>query len=542
MKRRKSRRNDRAAERDQRRYPRDKDKFESKDSARNDISWYSRNPNLLVAAGSFPYPYRPGMTLDLGTTIGPAGSKFTFTVPGCMTLHWLPSVGLSETATDPASVLGKEMYARVRQVYSGSLDVDAPDFVMYVMALDSAFAYIAWLKRVFRVINAWSPENYFIPDGLLVGMGFSKSEILNLRAEKTLLWQLINDLVLQSHKFTVPASMDVFNRHYWMSDNVYTDADSINSQMYLFNPHALYRFAELPMPGTEDVASGLEMVLMPVYATHSTPLTVKDLYNYGVGLLQALVAWDDAYIINGYLRRAFEGDAQFTIDEIGGNEILSPRYEPEVLMQIENSRVLPYGERITSFSAFKVTQDVSTNAVISRPSYDVNGDLPLFTNKLGLINPILNIRSDSPTVADSTVASRLQAGVLRTLNIGTNWSVFIDSGTEIPLFWDVTVITNGQATQRVWQQMQYVNVSLGDTPSQKAISDSVINLANTMNVESYDWHPIGMIVAITPQGELSTFWTLCGDVHNLTTINGQSLQNLHRICLYSEFNSFGLIP
>lgn len=46
----------------------------------NDISWYSRYPNLLVAAGSFPFPYRPGMTIQ--TNSASATTQRTSTMPG----------------------------------------------------------------------------------------------------------------------------------------------------------------------------------------------------------------------------------------------------------------------------------------------------------------------------------------------------------------------------------------------------------------------------------------------------------------------------
>lgn len=517
--------------------------------AKNDVSWYNRNPNLLLAAGSFPYPNRPGMTLQLGNrkSVG-TGDNFTkliYPIPGAMVLNWVPNIGRSSQATDPASVLGKEMYARVRQVYSGSLDVDAPDYVMYVMALDSAFAYIAWLKRVFRCINAWSPENYFTPDGVLTAFGFSYAEIANLRKDKTNLWQCINDLVLQSHKFTVPASMDVFNRHYWMSDNVYTDASSINSQFYIFNPLALYKYGEVNMP-SGDPASGLKMTLMPTAVTRSEPLTVQALYQFGLDLINALVAWDDAYTINGYLRRAFEGEPQFVIGEIGPTEVLTPVYEPEVLMQIENSRCIPRGDTITDWSTFNVSQDVMTNAVISDPHYTVTiaSDLTGAV-KYGMyqMEPTLSIRSDTPTVADSVVASRLQAAVEAT-DKGSTIEFHVDAGTEIPVMWktSLTDTATGRYAYGIYHQLQCVTIDVA-----KNGSEAVAAMRNVMNMllpTAFDWSPFSFVVFCTINGGAfaGTFDSrICMDVHNITSISKESLANLHKICIYSEFNSFGLI-
>lgn len=40
----------------------------------NDLSWYSKYPQLLVAGASFPYPYRPGMDVKLGQVEGGTGT------------------------------------------------------------------------------------------------------------------------------------------------------------------------------------------------------------------------------------------------------------------------------------------------------------------------------------------------------------------------------------------------------------------------------------------------------------------------------------
>lgn len=520
-----------------------------KGDARNDVSWYNRNPNLLLAAGSFPYPNRPGMVVNYGTykptaTSGVVTNTFEGAIPGAMVLDWIPNLGRSQVATDPASVLGKEIYARVRQVYAGALEADAPDFVMYVMAMDSIFSYIAWLKRVYRCINAWSPENYFTPDGVLTAFGFTPAEIVNLRTEKTELWQDINDLVLQSHKFTVPSSMDVFNRHYWMSDNIYTDAQSLNAQFYIFNLQAVYKYQELNMQ-SGDPAAGLAMTLLPTAKSRSSSLHAKDLYQFGVALINALVAWDDAYTINGYLRRAFEGDSQFIVSEIASTEILTPVYEPEVLMQIENSRAIPRGDLITDFSGFNVSQDVLTNAVISNPKYTIqisSDSTNIFTHQMYNLKPTLSVRSDTPTVADSVVASRLQSSVEASVS-GGSAVVTVDAGTEVPVKWKTSIMVLPTHTYeyKVYHQTPCFTL---DISKPGADFQSQLNaLVDMFTTACFDWAPFSFVTYETVNGTTGVWWgqrIMC-DIHNITTISKSDLENLHRVCIYSEFNSFGLI-
>lgn len=513
-------------------------------SGRNDVSWYSKNPNLLVAAASFPYPNRPGMQVRLGNYTNDSGTTYNadYSVPGAMALHWIPSLGISNAATDPASVLGKEMYARVRQVYSGSLDADAPDFVMYVMAIDSIYTYIAWLKRVYRILNAWSPDNYFMPDGLLSAMNFSAADIASLRQNKTEFWQLINELVLQTRKFTVPSSMDIFNRHYWMSDNVYTDAPSINSQFYLFTLDGVYKYAALNMP-TGDPAAGLAMTKLPVVGDHAT-ITPDVLYQFGLDLINALVAWDDAYTINGYLRRAFEGDGQFLVSELASTEILTPVYEPEVLAQIENSRCAPGAYALSNYTGFNVTQNVTTNAVISNPTFTVTvaADVDaIMVHQPWRMSPWLSIRSDSPTVADSVIASRLQVACTAQKN-SSAYVVSVSCGTEVPLYWTVGRGTfNGAGVFTGYAFSVYHQVGIFElfaTKGQSDIDTKLSAISRQVEVSAFDWHPLGYFVTMGSTGANPTF---NGDIHNMSVISTTNLQNLHKICMYSEMNSFGLI-
>lgn len=534
------------------------------DPARNDIAWYSRNPNLLVAAGSFPFPNRPGMSVDFGKyniwANDTANKAFNnqYVIPGVMVLDWIPSIGISNGATDPASILGREMYARVRSVYSGALDVDAPDFVMYVMALDSIFSYIAWLKRLYRLLNAWTPDNYILPDVVIHAMGFTQSEILGLRQNKAKLWQNINELVLQSRKFNCPASMDIMNRHYWMSDNVYTDGPTINSQFYLFNLKAVYRLdPNVPtgISGTGDPAAGLYIQPLPTsnrqIENGGHPITTDDLYNFGESLISMLVAWDDAYTINGYLKKAFEGDSLFIVDEIPADQPFNPVYEPEVLAQIENSRTVPGGNNIKLYPGFTVNQDPLTNAVISNPGYTISksadSDNEVYSMTFNDAN-FLSIRSDAPTVADNVIASRLKAFVTSVTNgAGTDKNVSISCGTEVPLAWRYVDMFASQTTPGDSLMMnnhvpQHPCFSITGTAATDSLRMQDLGLV--LKMEAFDWHPFAVVHLATLSSATtisSVVSAVVGDTHNIALIANKDLQNLHKICIYSEFNSFGML-
>lgn len=511
-------------------------------SGLNDFSWYSKYPSLLNAAASLPYPYRPGMNLPMGSMRGAQTNASTveytdvsLRVPGVLRINWAPSVGQSTLPTDPASIVGKEVYAAVRKVFSGSIDADAPDFVMYLLALDSLFSYIGGLKRVYRTLTAWSSDNFQTPDTLLLALGCNATSISNLRSNSADFLRCINELVLQSRKFRCPAIMDMFNRHYWLNDNVYTDAPTINSQFYVFRQtYYLKLAANAAIPGSSTItAAGLTAVSSPISA--SSNLTVKSLYDFGISLIQALDSWDDCYMISGYLMRAFEGTASFVVDELDVNDSLTPVYVEEVLMQIENARSVFGTLREATLNVY---QDPSTNAVISQPlatvsstmTYGVEHDLP----------PILSIRSDSPTVEENVIASRLQMNM--SLSQITHSVLSTEEG--YPVFCASEIVSSihligcdphnsGSAASSVTLR------SVFGLSSNNPSATLFVDLPRYLWVTQFDWHPILYVLYMDSTSPTTGAQIIpIGDLHNVTVLDRAQLKEINRICLFSEFGSF----
>lgn len=543
----------------------DSGRYDRDPAGRNDLSWYTHNPNLAAAASMFPYPYRPGMELNVGTvepTSSSGAKPLNFKIPGVLAMDWIPSIGQSYENTDPASILGKEMYAAVRRAYSGRLTVDAPDYVMYVLALDGVYSYIAWLKRIYRILTVWTPENRTLPDVLLGAMGLTMADIVQLRSEKVMLWQNINQLVLMSRKFSVPSSMDLINRHYWMSDNVYTDAPSAASQFYIFNLRAVYKFMELPVDETPGegqdpvLASGLRLVDLPWYRTTSDVLNASVLFKFGESLIQALVDWDDAYTISGYLERAYEGNPGFIVDEIPQDAIFTPVFNQEVLMQIENSETIPFGtypayssESMAAWSGMDVVQKPTTNAVVCNNTLDIKGPT---TDNLGLVKMYnttakarLNMRVENPAPADNIIASRLNVlAVSSALASDGLVAISVDSASEIPLAWryhnDELTLASGNTIAQVWHNYAVPQkMFASSTGLQQATALISALMKFVLPMTQFDWHPLTTVVYYDTTGGVVTT-QYGGDVHNITAIGREELGNLHKVCLYSEFNSFGM--
>lgn len=493
----------------------------------NDVSWYSRNPTLLMAAASIPFPYRPGMYVPWNATAEGATQNIQdHAIPGIMTLRWMPTVGYSQTATDPPSVVGKEMFAKVREKFSGSIDADPPDFVIYTMALDSIFAYIAHLKRIYRVLTAYTSENHYIPDVMMNALGFTDAQILDLKNNRMQFFQMINELVYMTRKFNIPAVFDIINRHYWLSDNVYTDAESINSQFYAFVCVDYFQY------GLSSTTSGVEVGSLSLQHLNIPNTNVAEyLFGFGRDLINALSGSDDAYIISGYLMRAYEGTPVFTVDELVLEDRLIPRYDPEVLSQIENARATLQTNIGNSSVTITntVTQDPSTNAIICKPHCAVKS-LTKMEQSIGVDQPTISIRSDAPTVADVVIATRLKMGVMNYVASETGYEYDIVCGSEI---------VTGMTIYAKRKDGVIDSKSFGGSLFISMDALGLLSLPVLTLMQSFDWHPIIPTYAATSSGTIQA--ALSGDVHNLTMCTNEQLYQINRVCLYSEFNSYGQI-
>lgn len=502
----------------------------------NDMAWYDANPSLTLAAASIPFPYRPGMELGkLADSVYTDVPRKPTTLPGVMALQWAPSIGQSASSTDPASVAAKELYAKVRAVFSGSIDADPPDFIIYLMALDSIFSYISFLKRVYKTVNAYTSANLHTPDSLLTAMGLTTAGVQSARANMPQLLFYINQLIGMTQRFRCPAIFPLFNRHFWLSENVFSDDASLNSQLYLFKQEVY-----LKLEFAADEAGVRTSQLSPV---HVEPFSSIDaMYTFGRSLVEALADGDDCYLISGYLSKAFDGVPDFSVSAQEAGEILEIRYVPEVLQQIENSAtVYPHGGQSIDAEfvrSLTITQDVKTNTVKARPHVPAVTSL----NKT-VLAPALSIRAEVPSVIDVVESSRLAAYVdlsqYDSITVGTVTTKYylIECGSEIPIVWMYYAMGKSILVDNVTTGVAVSQIADTQRNPQVKVELDASELSALTCVAPFDWAP-RIVLRVTANDRSGLHDILVWDTHNVTTPSLRDMANIHRVCLLSEFSAY----
>lgn len=505
----------------------------------NEFSWYNSNPALVEASARVPFPYRPGMDYPAFARIanvsaGETSLRQGFSkIPGLMMIEWAPSFGKSNDVTSPISMAARDIFSRVRSAFSGSISVDAPDFLIHIMAMDSIYAYIAWLCRVYKALNTFTPDNLLTPECILSGMRFSDKQINVLKANRVELYGRINELISMVHRFNVPDIFPVLTRHRWMSERFYCDAKSSMSQIYCFNPVALYKF--------QVDSAGAGQLVSTKLDPHDFGVTtlIGELFTFGTDLIAALSNWDDCYIINGYLARAYESTKMINIPEIGLNDIAELVYDEVVLTQIENATCPPVEVEGVDAS---LSQVVASNALVAEYKLHAAASAPRSV-MAGWAGARINLPDDQPTAADTVEASRLLA-IFDVDKQDESLIKVSTCGTEIPVNFVVIFYDGVQA--------KYTRINCNDlflhSSSSSASDPNVTVDVTALNryidaigvLSSFDWHPLTLGGVITTNGSspATASYYMIGDVRNLTHVSLEDLDNINRVCLYSQFNSF----
>lgn len=309
----------------------------------NDPRWYAADEQLLKDAASFAYAYPVGGKFDLGKL---ADAYDVNAIPGVMAIYTAPTFGWSDSANSPINIAARNIFTYVRHANSGSWNYNAPDLMLYLMAMDSLFSYISYLKRIYGCMATYAVTNRYYPRAIVQAMGVSFTDI---QANMADFRAYINLLAVKANKFVVPSMMSYTAKHEWMYSGIYADAATDKPQTYLFVPDGFYQY-QLEDEGGIKAAGMLQYLkLMPKFGNLSgmpvesavgslspTPLlTFQDLQNFGDNLVSPLLASQDINVMCGDILKAY-GDKVHRIDGITETYTVLPAYSMEVMDQIQN--------------------------------------------------------------------------------------------------------------------------------------------------------------------------------------------------------------
>lgn len=133
----------------------------------------------------------------------------------------------------------RALYSFVRHVNSGRTNYEAPDLMMYVMAMDSVYLLIHEIKRLLRLAYLYVLENRDIPERIFSVMGIDHLDavgnLANYRAQ-------LNVRIAKANSLAVPANFNIFKRRAVMGSVVLTDEPNRPTQLIVPMSDGFYKY------------------------------------------------------------------------------------------------------------------------------------------------------------------------------------------------------------------------------------------------------------------------------------------------------------
>lgn len=455
-------------------YPQDNSNFNTTKGI-NDPAWYASNKELLASAASFSYNAALGSPLRLDRLIGKGKGSAKIdptssTVPGFASIHVHLTPGLALDHQSPINVAAQNAYTFVRYKNSGHSNYDPADLMLYYLAMDSVYSFFNWMKRLYGMFKSYSQYNRYTPADLIAAQYVDYNDLVDKLANFR---TYINQFGARATSFCVPATMPLFIRHSWMFSNMYLDANTPKSQMYMFVPAGFYQYDETSSPHGG--------ILKEVPIPRSKAMTLEDIKNYGDAMLNALQYSEDIGIMSGDVMKAYEQSGLVTLSAVTEDYTVEAVYNEEVLTQIHNLTIITADDNTDT----KIVQDPNTGDIRYNPNFPTASNIHHDGIQVNL--PYAKVEP-----ADTMVATRLTSA-LRTA--GSDRSVFQVCGSE---FVSLFVLYNKRASDTETSEAAYTSMKLtGQSFYGHVIIDMTKTLADVRSALStitewsvLDWAPM----------------------------------------------------
>lgn len=485
----------------------------SKSGNPNDPSWYIADTQLLNDVASVSYATATGANMDPGYTALASMKNYNNIVPGIMAMHIYPGPGISRGTSDAVNIAANMIYARIRSVISGSRPYDAPDLMMYILGADHAYMYLSWMQRLYGLMNVYSSMNRYMPDDLVYANGVNAEDLRkNLSNFRT----YINQYALQLSVLYVPADIPIFSRHYWLYQNVWTDADSAKAQFYMYVPYGFGTYEE------QTSSQGGIIKFNSFSSISDAGWTLDNIITMGNMILNKLILSEDIATISGDVRKTYgEGNSlkASTIDEVYS---VIPVKNDEILSQVEN--LTCFGLTPTDLN---VTQNPDTNVISWDVKFAPGNGYASIKDYSDARRVYLSTHGNATTPADNLVMTRLHSTMEMIGTPGSADAYFrpYSCGSEIVIKTQIVLHSSDPTTT-------YYGVDI-NTVRQFNNGDLYTPVLAINALSKFDWHPL-MYTYVTDSGK-TTYTGLNADLDEYALVNADVIDNMNDVAILGEF-------
>lgn len=485
-----------------------KDKARQLHDSMNDASWYYQSEQLLRDTASISYNAPLGLTLPVNAVSEPENVIRT-ALPGIIRCGFVPVPGICNDNSDALNIAAKNIYSYVRHQNSGSKNYDAPDYMLYLVCIDSLYMLFNEGQRAYGVAGYYSATNRYYPTALLQALGFDPADLLSNLADFR---AFLNTCAAKINSLCVPKKMKLFERHSWMVSRVYLDSESTKPTAFCYVPDAYYAYDELNGAGKATKQIRPETMTIDQY---------KGLFNT---LFNYLNNSEDIGIMSGDTLKAFGADL-WTIAPVPAEYVTPIVYEEEVLMQFHNATFLGLPKDMDITQGTQI--GVDAGVLKCNPSFllaDASNDV------VGAKYAVIDTHKSDVTPADTMVYTRLTQ-VLPSYTMTESGLVAkctpTTCGTEIGT--RMIVYYNSLSSEGLKLTTQIIFTAAG------AQSAATVSLCQLSRVDGYPGLWITEKTTNAEGKEVRFAKYLFENLDNYTTVDQEVLKRMNDCALLSEF-------
>ena len=505
----------------------------------NDPIWYSMDNQLVNNAGQISF-YNPN-----GAQIPAiAGYAAKCSMPGIMAINMVPTPGVSDSPYSPINVAARRLFDAVNYKNSRNFTYESSDLMIYSYVTASAYAYYAWMKRIYGIMNTYSNTNWFMPDGLLRAIGVSASDI---REHLSDLRYYVNYFGRKLSVLTVPAKSSVYARYIWLNTNLFTDANTLKAGIYIPNFTAFYKY--LPNVKAADTVIGGTCYLTCPEASSFGLSTFKDIQNFGESLIQPLVEDQDIGNMSADILKSVDG-AFMVIDPMPDDYSVAPVYSEEVLDQLHNARAYGYPVRpsVTKNDDGTSSYNRLDTGVVYQQRNTIYAGLKLKPSGGGVASNIVGLAPYNDTLIDTILPDPTAADVMTMtrlvpmarFNSKDNYYEILYAGTEVVTNFNI-IYNNATGSSVSIGGLSYMGVSITSSSNVGNFISYMTTVNEYAMMHTKFTHAPRLVIGCQYNNgsEEVNYSSDISDVFNYTVIHADTqLRKLHEVAVLSELSSY----
>lgn len=484
----------------------------------NDWSFYAVDEVIAKQVSNIPFNVLTGDVVPTTGTRWKSGEEETTNVvnssaaPGFSRIDYIPGFGVSTDATSGISLAANQLYAEMRKNNSGAKVYEAPDLLMFVLAVQDVIANISECVRAIKFVNKYTFTNKYLPKAICEGgFGIDYADLVANRAQY--LAQL-NTIIASVNTLGIPAYFSSLLRRIYISMNVFMDSDAIRGQYYIFRKMGYYLWDTTSSEsGTKLDYKSFGMVVLDGLSTFGDKLQAIN------SQIQAILSDTDALTMEGDIQKAWDQAQLVSLAYVSADEELDPMFDMDILAQIENAVFPP--SWISSDSSFNSqTLDLTQEGAVLKWQPTANATVATAS----VVNDrVFNSHKVDPDYRDVLEWSRLSS--VWSLTTASNTSVqatLMGCGLEVPVSLTMYAVIGGELNPVEF--VPYIS-----STSQLTAGTAIF----LMYLGSMDWHPAVYWVDASP---LSNTLLLANmDLKVSTVISANTMIMMHNAANYASY-------